>query len=472
MADIKTFSEQVITALDTKTVWYDSEELPALLESYRMLHTCVKNLYDFFIKKSLIKKDPYKLDKKISDIIAPENTNFSESDRSVVIGMRFSDYDSTLDYLCNYFKFSVERLTLVTIKKLGDFNSSFLWNNFSVNSPKPNTRGLAGLVSDGKQGGDQFSMSLLSDSISKASKALTDINARLKTYADFRKEYYKGNVRRNVFGASGFDMTQAAASADAELQQIKKNFAATMGKTPFYSELIDELVQEDHAENKVALQQAVLARLNAKPKKEEKKEPEIDTKELLMDSVRALGALAPQIEAVLAKVQENHDVLESEHNTLLDKIKRALRKAFNISEKPLFYQIVISDEATDTKRRERIHYQTLLTDLSARSRRYAAGAVKGSPGYERIYSQPEERVLEYVNSQLIDCQKLLKLIDGLDDFFKSEAQPQNKTKIKGLKMEQTSIKNCMVKAKQYRADYTAYVEEAAQFKKLGIADED
>ena len=83
MADIKTFSDTLIHALDEKTQWYDSEELPVLLDNYRMIHVCVKNLYDFLLKKTLIKKDPYKLDKKITDIVAPENTNFAENDRSL-----------------------------------------------------------------------------------------------------------------------------------------------------------------------------------------------------------------------------------------------------------------------------------------------------------------------------------------------------------------------------------------------------
>ncbi|MCR5724260.1 MAG: hypothetical protein K6G80_04145 [Treponema sp.] len=468
MADIKTFSDTVIQALDEKSQWYDSEELPAMLENYRMLHTCVKNLYDFLLKKSLIKKDPYKLDKKISDIVAPENSNFSENDRSLVVGMRFSDYDSTLDFLCNYYKFSVDRLTLGTIKKLVDFNSSFLWNAFTPNSPKANTRGLAGLLSDGKQGGDQFTLSLITDSVSKAGKALTSITDQLKKLTEFQKELYKGNVRRNVFAASGFDMEAASRSADEELSQIKKHFAGVMGKVPFYAELISELVQEDHAPNKDELQQIVLAKLNVKTRQEENKKPEIDTKELLMDSVRMLGAMPAQINAALQKINENHDVLESEHNTFMNRLKAFFRKAFKIPEKPLYYQIIITDEATDTKRRDKLNYQDFVSSMQLRARRFAAAATKESPGYARIYAQPEEKILEFVNNQIFDSSKMIKILNGLDEYFKQAVQPQNKSKIKGLKMEVTSLKNCLVKANQCRADYTAYVEEEAQFKKLGI----
>ncbi|MDE6774169.1 MAG: hypothetical protein K2J14_06030, partial [Treponemataceae bacterium] len=80
------FSQAVIDAVEAKAEWYDHDVLPGLLEQYRLLHTCVKNIFDFLVKKSLIVPDPYKLDKKISDIVAPENTTFSENERSTKIG--------------------------------------------------------------------------------------------------------------------------------------------------------------------------------------------------------------------------------------------------------------------------------------------------------------------------------------------------------------------------------------------------
>ena len=101
----KNFSEQLIAAIDKKTDWFNSRELQNVLEQYRLMHTCEKTLYEFLLKKSLITPDPYKNDKKISDIVPPENSPFTDNERSMIIGMRLSDYDSTLDFLCNYYKF-------------------------------------------------------------------------------------------------------------------------------------------------------------------------------------------------------------------------------------------------------------------------------------------------------------------------------------------------------------------------------
>jgi len=471
MAELKEFSKQIIEAVDAKSAWFDGEVLPQMLENYRLLHTCVKNLYEFLLKKSLIKADPYKLDKKISDIKAPDTSNFSDNEKSGVVGMRISDYDSTLDFLCNYYKFSVSNLSIVNIKKLVDFNNVFYWNAFSVNSPKPNTRGLASLLNDANRGGDQISHSMTTDSISTAGKALTAINESLRNLTDFQRERYKAEVRKNVFEHPGFDLAKASESVESEMAMIRKNFAATLGKTPFYNDLIDEICQEDNGKNKDELQQKTLAKLAVTKQETTKKQASVNTKEMIMAAIRVLGAMVPQIDVVIGKLEENHDILESEHNSFWDKLKRAFKKAFNIEEKPLYYNITFIDESSDTRKSERVNYQTIVADLSNRSRRYAATSTKGSPAYQKLLSLDESKILDYVNDQIHECNKMLKIINALDDFFKNTANAENKSKIKGMKMETSALKNTIVKANQYRAEYSAYVEEEAQLKKLGIKNE-
>ena len=462
------FTETLMQALDAKCQWYDNEELPRILENYRLLHTCIRTLFDFLVKKAMITPDPYKLDKKISDIKAPDSEQFVENERSVIMGQRFSDYESTLDFLCNYYKFSVSQLTLGNIKKLVDLNNSISWNSFSANSNKINTRVLATMILDARQNSDTFTASMITDNLSKASQAINDINSALKDYTDFQREWYKGQVRKNVIAHPGFDQEKAQSAPAAETQQIKKHFAAAMGKVPFYSELIEEIVQEDQGDNKANLQKAVLAKLDVAKEETKKAENKIDTKSLIMGALQVLGAMTPQLSQILQKIQENHDILESEHNSFMDRLKRTLRKAFNIEEKPLYYSITIVDQSTGAKRIERINYKSLMADLSTKARRYASVAQKNSPGYQKIASMPEEKIAEFVTAQIADCNKMMVILNALDEFFKSAASPNNKSKIKGLKIDITTLKNSVVKANQHRADYSSYIEEAEQMKKLGI----
>ena len=462
------FTETLLQAVENKTQWYDMEELPKILDNYRLLHTCVRVIFDFLVKKALITPDPYKLDKKISDIKAPESDQFVENERSVVMGQRFSDYESTLDFLCNYYKFSVSQLPLTNIKKLLELNNAITWNSFSANSNKVNTRVLATLVFSARQSSDALTVSMINDNLSKAAQALTDINSDLKEYTEFQKEYYKAQIRKNVMTAAGFDANKAMSDVASELQQIKKNFAAGMGKVPFYSELVEEIVQEDQGDKKEARQKALLSKLNVQKANDKKQEKKVDTKALIMDSLLVLGSTPAQIGVIAQKIQENHDLLLSEHNSFWDKLKRALKKAFGIAEKPLYYTITIVDQTTGSKRTDKINYQSLMTDLATKARRYGSVAQKNSPGYLKISGMPEEKIAEFVSAQISDCNKLMVILNALDDFFKATASPMNKSKVKGLKIDITTFKNSVVKANQYRAEYPSYVEEVEQMKRLGI----
>lgn len=464
----KNFSEQLIAAIDKKTDWFNSRELQNVLEQYRLMHTCEKTLYEFLLKKSLITPDPYKNDKKISDIVPPENAPFTDNERSMIIGMRLSDYDSTLDFLCNYYKFSVSNLQISNIKKLIDLNNAIQWNSFSVNSTNINTRTIATLLFNAKQGADALTVNMINDSVSKAGKAVLAINKSLKALTEFQREVYKGNIRKNVMSNPSFSAEKAASSPDDEKVQIKKLFQTTMGKTPYYNELIDEIIDEDHSPDKANLQKALLKKLEVENSSAQDSEEKIDTKSILLVALRVFGAMPGQISQAKEKIIENHEVLESEHNTFFEKLKKALRKAFNIEEKPVFYQISITDQATDTVRHEKIDYQQFIRDLELRSRRYASAGIRKAPLYEKISQQSEEKILEYVNQQILECNKMLKILNGLDEFFKSAPLPQNRSKIKGLKMEITALKNSIVKANQRRSEYTAYIEEEAQLRKLGI----
>jgi hypothetical protein len=468
MENNSNFSVSLFAALESKTQWYDNEELPRLLENYRLLHTCVKNLFEFLVKKSLITPDPYKLDKKTSDIKALENSQFIETERSVIMGQRLSDYESMLDFLCNYYKFSCSNLNLVNLKKLADLNNSILWTSFTQNCNRINTRVLATIVNDGRQNSDALTSSMVNDSLKKASAALNDINTALKEVTEFQKEYYKVQVRKNVFAHAGYDANKAAESPAAELQQIKKNFTAGMGKVPFYNELIDEIIQEDLAPNKEELQNKVLEKLNVVKKVETTKEESVDTRAMLMETAHILGAMPPVLNQVVEKIRENHDVLESEHNSLFDKIKKAFRKAFNLAEKPLFYTIVLTDAHSGTKRNERLNYQVFVGDLSTKARRYVVLGQPKSAGYAKVLALPENKLLEFISAQITDCNKMLVMLNALDEFFKAAVNPANKVKIKGLKIDITTLKNTVLKANQHRAEYLSYVEEMEQMRKLGI----
>lgn len=49
MEENKSFESQLQLMLVEKQKWYNEERLLELLEEFRLLHTCVRTIYDFLI---------------------------------------------------------------------------------------------------------------------------------------------------------------------------------------------------------------------------------------------------------------------------------------------------------------------------------------------------------------------------------------------------------------------------------------
>lgn len=467
MDTMDTFSETLFAAAETKQNWYDSSELITVLDEYRSFHSVVKNLINMLEIKGLIQPDPYKLEKKISDLCVPAETNFYDNEKSMVIGTRLSDYESQLDFICNFFKFSIDNLSLDKIKTLLALNGYILWNSLLSTSQRPNTRGLADIVVPIRMGSDQLSISMLNDCISQADKTLGKINSHLKDITEFQKELYKIEIRKKILLSSAFKSNDDSTLTGA-MTQIKKLFPSAMGRKPFYAELIDEVIAEDYSPKKNELREKLLAKFSISESKKEKKKVLIDTKDMLMTAVRSLGATAPLLEEIITKIDENQKILASEQHGFMEKLAELFRKAFNKNTKPIEYSLTVIEPLTQSKKSETIIYQDFISDLSRRAKTYSSFSLKNTPGYQRIEGQTEAAIQEYLVKQLSECQKIITLLIALDDYFKTSIQPINRTRIKGLKMDLTSFKNTLVKTNQRKAEYTALVEEEAQLKKLGI----
>lgn len=457
------FTTELLAAIETKVQWYDTEELPRLLTAYRELQVHVNNITQTLLKKGSIAEDPYKHDKKISDIIAPEDTIFPDNERAVKIGSRLSDYDNMLDFIGNYLSFTVENITLERIRKLLALNGCFNWTQMHPTSTKPNTRAVAEMIAIIRQSNDTIAINVVNDSLTHSSNLIKTINGILKDLTDFHKEIYKAQIRKNILTLPDCPQTESEV-----LAFIKKNHSQVLRKQPYYSELVEDLLKEDFSLNRVEKRQNILTKLAVKKVVVQKKEKKINPKDLLLDAIRTLASVVPQLEQVSGKIEENKKVLESERNSFAEKFKAIFRKAFNIKEPPIYYVLTIIEPTSQLKRQEKINFQDFSTDILKRIRYYASISVKTSPSFQKIEALSDEKIMEFLNKHLSECQKLLLTLNALDEYFKTTPQPLNRIKIKGIKMEITAIKNTLVKTNQRRAEYATYIEEQNQLKKLGI----
>jgi hypothetical protein len=95
---------------------------------------------------------------------------------------------------------------------------------------------------------------------------------------------------------------------------------------------------------------------------------------------------------------------------------------------------------------------------------------KGSE-YKKIESASEDTALIFLNKQVSECQQFYSLINALDEHFKKYVDIMYRNKIKGLKIDLTSLRNAIINVNKKRGDYVSNKEEIEQMKKLGIKDD-
>ena len=465
------FDAELQAALSKKQEWYNSESLQELLNEYRLMHTCVKNLYECFVKKSLIQPDPYRLDKKISEIVVPESSPFSESEIPKVFGARFSDYETMLDFICTYFRFSTENFSIQSVKKLLDLNKVFDWEDLSMNSSRMNTRALAMTINNAKTNSPNVVQSMINDSVAKCTQSSVVISKMLNELGVFLRELFKGGLRKDLFEHPDFDKAKAAESAEAEQAEIRRLYTKVTGKKTMYTDLIAEIVEEDHGPDKERKQAAVLDRLVIKgtSKVEKKKAAGPDTKEMLMQAIMALGAMSPTLTQLHAKLGENFTLLYQKKNTFFNKLMAALRKVFHIAEKERVCNLPVKDAKTGTERIQKINVNDFLTDLSRKERVYNGIGMKGIE-YQKINASNEDAILAFVNKQISEVQSIFVIINSLDAYFKKEVDTEFKVKVKGMQIELSALRNSIINANKKRGEYASFKEEHAQMQKLGLAD--
>jgi hypothetical protein len=94
--------------------------------------------------------------------------------------------------------------------------------------------------------------------------------------------------------------------------------------------------------------------------------------------------------------------------------------------------------------------------------------MKKTPGYKKIELLSNDKIVEFIVTQLAENQTMLDVLLALEDYYKANISTIQQNKIKGIKMEIAALKNTLIKTNQRKAEYVTLIEEQEQMKKLGI----
>ena len=469
MESTQNFSEELEHQIAVHREEFNKQLLPQLQQNYVALGSVVKILRSNLLKKGLVYDDPYKYDSRMTEIKVPSNEAFADSERAAMVGSRLAQYQTMVDFLSNSYQFNCSFLTPQRIASMLALNKTFQWSSLSDNSSLANTRAIAEICKSLHSVSDTLTGSLLQDSLGHLSRLDTDINKTLRQLARLHREEYKLAIRKNLPPDLKVSETDIE-NPSKLLRTLKKAFTAQDDKRPFYQDLAMEVIKEDYSSDSAHLQQEVLRNLHVIPKENTKTNKQENMRPVLITGLRILGTTGNHFDTCLTKVMFNQEVLYKSRMTVFTKLCEIFRKAFNMEEKKHEVTLSIKDSITNLQKKEIVVIEDFNANLSKTIRIFRILASGTSDLQQRLAGMSNEQLLELLNKYIVTCNGYLKTFAGLDDHYKS-VDIVSRSKMKGIKIELTTIRNAVIKANQCRAEYNASIEEYSNMKELGLIHE-
>jgi hypothetical protein len=451
---IDTLSQALIARKD----WLERAELAKLKEELRIFQISYSVLYNMFLKKKLINEDPYKQESKISDLEIPDTGPFNEAKKREQISLRLASYDSQLDFLVNFYQFGVDFLNVERIRRIVGLVRYIDWINLTPDSQSNNTKVVAEIVNNAKSGGDALTLSIIGESLTKLPKCTNTIIKILRDLSIYHKETYKLNVRKAISGMQ---------AQEANAANIKKKMGSAMPGTVFYQEFVDELIKEDYSKDGPAMREAVLKALMVTEEKPKASKPKVDYKGMLLSGIIAIGNASQVMNEIIQKIDENEEVLADQKKGFWEKLRQLIRAMMHAEPEDVFYELLFVDQTTGVQKKETTNLHQFRGDLE-RKTRILAGMNAQGPVMAKLKAMNEEQCITYLERTIRDVQNYHRILTSLDEYFKSNVSQHDRSRVKGVKPELATVKNCIVRANQIRAEYTAAKEEEEQMKRLGI----
>lgn len=465
------FKEQLEQTLEARRTRLEQREISELKDELRVFHTAYNGIVELLHRNSIVSEDPYAQEHRISGIDTPDDSKVPEGEKEHRLSSRLSFYNAMLDYVNNYYQFSVEGLSMPELKRLADMVAFWRWNQLSAHASHYSTALLGEHVHRLRETLDHMAVSIVNENLNQLVRSQRRIMDLLKTIGSYRREQYKLEVRQRITG----HMEQADVNPEEiepTVSTIKKAYKSSDLRDPFYPELIREIVEEDFTERGRQLREAKLQAIEQESGSEQNKRhtQKANLKTILLDAVRAIANTSRHLQTCVEKLTESSEVYESRRRGIWVRIKRWLYRTAQGSPPAVTYHISYSDITTSARHTEEVDFNALMDEVSKKAKQLAVLLNANSRAAVRLEAAGESQILSFLTRTIEQVQMFHRTLNGLDQYFKANTPPAQRPRIRGIKIELSSIRNSIIRANQLRYDYVARQEEAEQMKKLGVTD--
>ena len=175
-------------------------------------------------------------------------------------------------------------------------------------SKSPTTKAFARVFMKVRMGSDSMASQILKDSEIQIIKTVHLLRSILADLISYCRESWKADVRRIVLPELSPGV-EGHGHRDEMIRAIRRGFANRMPGKPWYPSLVEEIADEELAEDAQARREKVLASLTIAAPVQVKTVEAPDGKTILLEAVRLLSRPNEELATAIAVLEENERLL-------------------------------------------------------------------------------------------------------------------------------------------------------------------
>jgi hypothetical protein len=453
------FLQQLTEALEKRSRWLQSTEMPRLRDTFTTYTTLFESIMGILIRKGLLREDPYNYDQATSDIAVPSDKPLPEFENTDEVSYRLAGFRRQLKFLTTEQEFSLSALKLGKLKKISALFTYINWQEFGDGSSSATTRVFARIFMKVRMGTDSMTAQILKDAETQIEKLFHEGRSLIAEVVSYHREAWKAELRRTALPRIGLEPGASPLRREEAVRALRKAFGQEPDGRPWYPALAHEVIAEELESDAAARREALLASLAIPDLPVLKKETApVEGRTVLLEALRILCRPHEELVTAVESLVETERLLQAKESGLGSALRRLFGRAPRDRADAHIYKIQYMEPAIAVNKTESVNFPQFADEARKKATLLAAIATGGGPAYRKLESTPESQLVPFLEKQLNELLLIHRRLTSFNTFFQARAAQMGKT-VRGIKLELLALRNALVKANQRRHEYGAREEK-------------
>lgn len=445
------------------------ERAPFLKEAVKNYLQRFQTLFELFVRKALVREDPYNYGQQPGDLGAPSDEPFTDTDKRDEVSFRLDSLRKQLETIATTWKLDPAGLDLGRLKRLSAIVRYLPWGSLSEQSPSPTGKVVAQFINSIRMGTDRVHAVVVRDAVNQLAETQRELALTVAEFAAYHRERWKADLRARALPRVPLGRARPEVRRAEMLAALRSAVAAAMPGSPWYPQLAAEVLDEELAPDAEARRAALLAGLSRveepAPTPAPKRAPPQPDRAALLDAVRIVARAEAEMRSALATLTVNAERLAGPTRGFAGFLHRILAALAGRRERDRSVDVEYLDP--DGTRRETVALAPFLEAVKRKVELMADLNDESGQAFARLAATADDQLLDFVERQLSDLMVLHRRMGGVNAALQALAPSARsggrRGEAKGIRLELSAVKNFLVKANQRKHEYTARLEELRDY---------